>query len=210
MKWRSDVRKKAIYVLAAATFQLGGGVAHAQFPILTDIGVTLTATPTSNLVPGQFVDFTLTVTNYGPQATSLLVLDSSHFTNEIAQFVTNPSECYLVATIADAVEPYAYISWYVAGLPGQTDFLVGETLTCHFQFALSAQAPASWPFTFSVSTFDPDINSANDVGTVTLRRAVAAVSATPVPVLSPATWFLLVVLLAASACRASYVARSSK
>jgi hypothetical protein len=184
--------KRPEYLLAvlALALALGSEVARAQVAISTDIGVTLTATPTTGLSTGQPINLTLTATNYGPTSTSILVLDSSMFTNQFENFVTNPSECYLVGTIVDGTSPSSYVSWYVSGLPGSAPFEAGETLTCHFQFALSAQAPAVVPFSFSVSSYDPDINMSNDIGTVVLQRA-----ADPIPALSSMMLWLLAGLL---------------
>ena len=187
---------KESHALIAFVLAMGVGVAHAQVAIPTDIGVTLTATPTTGLTTGQPISLTLTVTNFGPTSTSILILDSSMFTNQFVNFVTNPSECYLVATVVDGTTSSTYVSWYVSGLPGSPPFVVGETLTCHFQFALSAQAPAVVPFSFSVSSYDPDINPSNDTGTVTLQRAPTAPVA--IPLLSPAMMLLLAALLGVS------------
>jgi len=181
--------KGAMYLLVA----LGAGstgTACGQVALGTDIGVTLTASPTTGVAPGQRISFTLTVANYGPLPAPVLILDSSMFTNQISGFVTNPDECYLVATIVDGTVSSSYVSWFVAGLPGSPDFGVGETLTCHFQFSLSADAPIVWPFSFAVSTYNPDLNPSNDVGTVTLRQRIASV-----PALSSITLMLLAALL---------------
>src|SRR5450432_3489793 len=104
----SDVMRAARRLLIAV-LALACGAPRAQVAIQSDIGVTLTATPTTNLTPGQLVSFTLTVTNYGPLPASILVLDSSMFTDEIAGFITNPDECYLVGTIVDGVVPSSYV-----------------------------------------------------------------------------------------------------
>jgi hypothetical protein len=93
------------------------------------------------------------------------------------------------------VVPFSYVSWYVAGLPGSPDFEVGETLACHFQLSLSAQAPLVWPFSFSVSTYVLDLNPSNDIGTVVLQKTAAASVPTPLPTLSPLSLTLLIGLL---------------
>ena len=93
----------------------------------------------------------MTVTNFGPEPASSLILQSSTFVNEFGQFVTNPNECFLFLTVVDAVPtPYYYVNWPVAinGEPSYPPLAVGETRTCHFQFALTPQAPATTLFSW--------------------------------------------------------------
>ena len=175
-----------VALLLAATLES----ASAQVALDTDVGVTLVAEPTNGMVSGQYIHFTLSATNYGPHPATVLIIESSEFTNQIAGLISDPNECYLVATIVDGTVSSAYVSWYVAGLSGSPNLQVGETRICHFQIALSAFAPPIWSFSFGVSTYDPDLNAANDVGTVTLRQAMR-----PVPTLSKALHAILALLL---------------
>lgn len=182
-------------ILAITAFALSGGrLAHAQLVIPSDIGVTLSATPSTNLVTGQPIDITVSVTNYGPEPAPQIGVVSSTFISEFDQFVTNPSECFLFVTVVDAVPTaYYYINWDVAnvlGVPDSQPLNVGETRTCHFQFALTSRAPAVVRFSFMVSSYFADENPNNDSATVVLQRAVQAV-----PTLSPTTLLLLVSLL---------------
>jgi hypothetical protein len=179
------------YMLAVTTVALaGGGVAHAQIAIPSDIGVTLSAAPNINLVTGQPIDVTISVTNYGPEPAPQIGVVSSTFVNEFGQFVTNPSECFLFVTVVDAVPTaYYYINWDVAnvlGVPGSQPLNVGETRTCHFQFALTSSAPALVRFSFLLSSFFSDVNPNNDSATVILQRAPH-----PIPTLSSPSLLLL-------------------
>jgi len=184
--------------LVAAAFALASGTVRSQEAIPADIGVTLMASPSAGLVTGQPIDITVTVTNHGPEPATFLVLQSSTFVTQFGGFVTNPSECYLYETVVDAFPtPYYYINWTVAnvlGDPGSSAFNAGDVLTCHFQMALTQQAPAVVSFSFGVSSYFTDINPANDNATVVLRRAV-----TQIPALSTPTLLLLIALLLAVA-----------
>lgn len=170
---------------------------QSQEILYTDIGVTLSAAPTTGLRTGQPINVSVTATNYGPTAVPFLELNSSTFVNEFGQFVTNPDECFLFATVVDAVPvAYYYINWDVANVYGQgtPPFDVGESKTCHFQMSLTSAAPMSTTFSFGVSTYFSDIDPSNDVGSVTLVRAPAAPS--QVPATSLSTLVLLFGLIA--------------
>lgn len=185
---------------ALAIFAAAGGVSYAQQIILpSDVGVTLSATPTSDLAPGEPIDMTLTVTNYGPAPITNLELTSSDFVDEL-QFVSEDlQECYLALVVVDTITGsfYYYTEWLVTGLPGQPPFIAGETLICHFQIALTAQASPVLPFSFGLPNFIGDSNPSNDRAAVSLQRVGApAGGAAPVPALSPAMLLLLAGLLA--------------
>jgi len=188
MEWCSKVWALNI----AAAIAVSSNVCKSQEAIPTDIAVSLAANPTNDLVTGQLVDIILTVKNLGPEPARVVILQSSLFTNEFGRFVTNPDECYLVASVLDGASAAYYISWIVAGLPGSMEFQVAETRTCHFQLSLSPLAPASVPFAFELSSYDPDTNRSNNRGSVLLRRA-----ATPAPTLWATTAMLMASLLAA-------------
>ena len=187
------------FMLAVTAFALSGErIAQAQLAIPSDIGVTLSATPSTNLVTGQPIDVTVSVTNYGPQPAPQIGVVSSTFVNEFDQFVTNPNECFLFVTVVDAVPTaYYFINWDVAnvlGVPGSLPLNVGETRTCHFQFALTSRAPALVRFSFLVSSYFTDANPNNDSATVILQRAPR-----PIPTLSPLSLLLLAGFLVLSA-----------
>lgn len=165
--------------------------AQAQIVLPSDVGVTLTVSPSSNLQPSQPIDMTLTVTNYGPAAVPILDLASSVFVDEMYLVSQNVAECYLFLDVADLPNGTAeyLIDWPLAGLGGVLPpFPPGET-TCHFQIALTQSAPSTYSFSFGLPpSYETDPNPTNDVATVTLHRAPSA-PATPVPAVSP--WMLL-------------------
>jgi hypothetical protein len=180
-------------------------VAQAQIVLPSDVGVTLTASPTTNLQPGQPIDMTLTVTNYGPAAVPILVLSSSIFVDEMYVASTNPDECYLLLDVIDLSNGTAEyeLDWTVAGLGGVLPPMpAGLTLTCHFQIALTRSAPSTYNFSFGLPpTYETDPNPSNDRATVTLQRTPAA-RPTSLPALSTMMLCLLAGLNAAFAVRA--------
>jgi hypothetical protein len=166
------------------------------FVLTEDIGVTFSASPTENLVPGQPIDFELTVTNHGDESVDFLALSSSHFVHEI---VSGPSDCGLVTVVADGENFYEFWrTWYVSGAAGGAPLEAGESRTCHFQMALTYEAPVSYPFTFGLPDFFTDPNPDNDRVTLILRRGDLAPVA--VPSLSAYAMLLLVAMLAIAAC----------
>src|SRR5215475_10124641 len=90
-------------LLTAICFALVA-TAHAAAPpinVPSDIAVTLTATPTSNLVPGQRIYFTLTVTNLGPATVNNLVVQSSPIYGEFDPY-TGTVDCQdMIAQVVD-------------------------------------------------------------------------------------------------------------
>jgi hypothetical protein len=182
------------YLLAAAC--LASVTAHATVPpiiVPSDIAVTLTATPTVNLMPDQRIAFTLTVTNLGPATVNDLIVQSSPIYGEF-DLSTGTVDCqYMALEVADNPTDFYYrFVWYLAGFSG--DFPAGETRTCHISFLITAQAPAVTPFTFGLPYYYVDINPSNDSATVFLQRAID-----PIPALSPAMLLLLASMMAATA-----------
>jgi uncharacterized repeat protein (TIGR01451 family) len=155
--------------------------------------VSLSASPSSNLVPGEAITFTVTVTNLGPEPAQYLVLQSSLYTSEYTGFVSDPSECYIFGSVLDGATPAYYVNWSIAnviGIPGSPAFGVGETKTCHLRTSLTSSAPLVGTFSFTVPTYFIDLNPINDTGVVTLTRAL------PPPKPVPATSLLVLALLA--------------
>jgi hypothetical protein len=187
-------------LLCAGAFSLVAASANAQLTIPADIGVTLSADPSTNLATNQSIHITLAVTNYGPDPAPQVGVVSSNFTNEIGQFVTNPDECFLFLTVVDAfLTAYQFINWDVANvlnMPGSKPLEPGETKTCHFQFALTSQAGPVVPFSFGLPSFFSDINPINDQATVLLQRAPPRV--TPAPALS--RWHLVALAMLFALC----------
>jgi hypothetical protein len=188
-------------ILIAATAEL----AHAQIVLPSDVGVTMTASPTTNLQPGQPIDMTLTVTNYGPAAVPILILASSVYVDEMYLVSQNAAECYLVLDVADlanGTEEFL-IQWYVAGLGGVLPPFPPGAITCHFQITLTQSAPSTYSFSFGLPpSYETDPNPANNVATVTLQRAPS-----PPPVLVPALSPAMLTLLAGLLGAIAWVAR---
>jgi hypothetical protein len=192
-------------ILIAATSE----TARAQIFLPSDIGVTLTALPTTNLQPGQPIDMAVTVTNYGPDAVPDLFLVSSIFVDQIYFVSVNADECHWVMTVgdlADGTEEF-FVQWYLAGLDVYPPFPPGST-TCHFQIALTRSAPPTYQFSFGLPpNFEFDSNPANDVATVTLQRA-SPPPPTPLPTLS--TWMLLLLAGLSAGLAANALKRSRR
>ena len=194
-------------ILIAATAE----TAHAQLVLPSDVGVTMTASPTTNLQPGQPIDMTLTVTNYGPAAVPILVLASSVYVDEMYLVSQNAAECYLVLDVADlpnGTEEFL-IQWYVAGLGGVLPPFPAGAITCHFQITLTPSAPSTYSFSFGLPhSFETDPNPSNDRATVVLQRAPP--QPVLVPALSRAMLLLLAGLLAAIAGLAHQASRAGR
>jgi hypothetical protein len=192
-------------ILIAATVE----TAQAQFALPSDVGVTLTASPTTNLQPGQPIDMTLTVTNYGPADVPILFVESSMFADEMYFVSTNWDECLIDEIGADpASGPETFIAeWDLAGfsLWGTLPPFPPGSATCHFQIALTSNAPPIYQFSFGLSALEPDPNPTNDVATVTLQRAPAP-PPTPLPTLS--TWMLLLLAGLSAGLAANALKRS--
>jgi hypothetical protein len=178
------------YLLISCAFAAGS--AHAGFALTSDVGVTLSASPTTQLTTGEPINFTMTVTNYGPDPIPVVEVMSSMWLNQIFPISYDPSECTLIVSVLDGVTPSYSMSWIIAGLPGEPVFAANETRTCHFSLSLTAAAPAVTPFSFGLPSFITDLNPDNDAVTVLLQRAIDAI-----PTLSSMMLWLLAGLLAA-------------
>jgi len=168
---------------------------RAQQQIPADIGVTMTASPSTGLHTGQVIDITLTATNSGPDPADQLELESSWFYHEFAITQIDLVACYQFGGAMSESEPHPWFVafWILSGVPGtgMQPLAVGETRTCYFQLVLMADAPAVTPFTFGVSTYFSDINPSNNSATVYLRRAVPSI-----PLLGMSGMLLLVMMVA--------------
>ena len=166
--------------------------AHAVPPpiiVPSDIAVTLAAAPTTNLVPGQRIDLTLTATNLGPATVQDLIVQSSPIYGDLS---IDKVDCQdMAAEVVDAEpHPYYLLNWFLAGAIS-ADFPAGETRTCHIGFSITAQASAVTPFSFGLPYYYVDMNPSNDTATVFLQRRVDSV-----PALSPMMLGLLALVLA--------------
>jgi hypothetical protein len=161
---------------------VAGLSAFAQVQAQTDISVELTAQPSSGLVPGQPIVFTLSATNHGPLPVDdyTFAIFSSDIYNEFdPSYGSTDCQGYAVFITDGDGFSYATISWSPTflDLPALE---VGETRSCHITLALSISAPAVWSFSFGVAEFFDDINPSNNVSTVILRRGDVAPVAVPV------------------------------
>ncbi|GAA0722092.1 hypothetical protein [Dokdonella soli] len=186
-------------LVAATVWAIVTNVAQAQIVIPSDIGVTLSVTPSTNLAPGEQMNVTLSVTNYGPERVDVFSLRSSDILDALS-LVRNSNDCALhtyLFTDPTGRPTSSLLQWNVTLGGGPTFFNVGETITCHFKLALAAQAPQSLSLSFGFPFF-ADINPDNDTASVQLQRA-AVLPPAPIPVLSPVTQWLLAGLLVATA-----------
>ena len=157
----------------------------------SDVSVTLSASQSESLRPGEPLLLTVSATNYGPAPLTHFPISSVHFHDEFDTSVGG-SDCLLGVAVVDDGTPYSY---YFVWDPAQDSALqVGETRYCHITMALSAQAPPITELTFGLPTFYLDPNPSNDRQTVFLRRALDSI-----PTTSHQTLLILAGLLATSA-----------
>ncbi|TAH44468.1 MAG: hypothetical protein EYC71_08850 [Gammaproteobacteria bacterium] len=182
-----------VALLLASTHVTAG---YVEIP--ADVSMHLSADPDQDLVTGQPITFTLAVTNHGPEPVSVLVASSSPFTNEFV-LSSGTTDCKdLGLVVVDGQSFYYYYDW----VPTSTGPLaVGETRSCHVTLSLSAQAPDTWTFYFSIPVFYVDLDPSNNSSSVTLRRGSPTAHA--VPALSPLMLFLLALLTATSGAMAA-------
>ncbi len=181
--------------LAVLLALLGMVPAQAQVDVPADISVGLSADPSTGLVPGEPIVFTLSATNHGPGPADYLVLVSSDFVDEI-DLGYGSTDCHGLGLIVSDGETYHYnYAWLLTLFDGTLP--AGSTRTCHLTLRLSAQVPAIWTFGFALADLYQDINPSNNSATVILQRA--ADGAVPIPALSSALLILLAGLLAVTA-----------
>jgi len=145
--------------------------------VLSDVSVTFTAVPTSGLVVGQPIDFTLTVTNIGPNQINDLLVESSNFVFEFGAFSQVTGDCFLLTRVSDTTTGFFYnLDWFVTGSStGSKPLAVGQTVTCHFRTSLSSSAPTTTLFSFGLPSYYTDVNPANSRATVTLQEVLPVV-----------------------------------
>lgn len=167
-----------------------------DFDLPYDVGVTLTASPTDGLLPGQPVDMTLSVTNNGTGELPTVLVTSSVYVDEMKFVSVNADECFLFVVVGDlAGGSYDYRTEWWVSLPDLSPPIAGgETRVCHFQIAMTELAPATYMFSFGLPDSFHDPDPSNDRATVVLHRAAAA--PTPVSTLSVAMLWLLTALFA--------------
>jgi hypothetical protein len=189
---------RATGILLAVSLILGWATVAAagDWQLPSDVGVTLIASPTTGLLPGQPIDVTFSVSNLGSEELPVIFTMSSVYVDEMQLITVNPDECFLYVLVGDlAGGGYDYrIVWEPASPDFAPPLAPGETRVCHFQIALGASAPASYDFSFGLPDFFHDPNPSNDRATVVLHRA--AVAPAQVPMLSVVMLWLLAVLSA--------------
>jgi hypothetical protein len=167
-----------------------------DFELPYDVDVTLTASPTDDLVPGQPIDMALSVTNNGTGDLSTVLVTSSVYVDEMKFVSVNADECFLFVVVGDlAGGGYDYrTEWWVSLPDLSPPIAAGETRVCHFQIALTELAPATYTFSFGLPDSFHDPDPSNDRATVVLHRAAGV--PTQVPTLSVAMLWLLAALSA--------------
>ena len=181
-----------LVLLCIAASAWGGSVV-----IPSDVAVHLVAEPNSELVTGQPVVFTLSVTNHGPEIVPTFVATSSQFTSEF-NLGLGTSDCqHLGLVVADGKTVYYSYNW-IPTFGGPIG--IGETRTCHLTLPVGSAAPDMWTFGLYLPSSYQDLNPANNVSVVTLRRGVD--SARAIPTLSSFALLSLAILLVAAAASA--------
>jgi len=156
--------------------------------IPSDVSVALSASPTTDLAPGQIIDFTLSFTNHGSEPIAFLSLHSNDFLSEY-DLSKNSNDCVLTVVTVDGD---TFFEYYYSWLPTLfAEIAPGETRVCHFKSALSASAPPVVALTFRLGGDLVDQNPSNDAATVYLRRRLESI-----PFLSVATGLTLIGLIA--------------
>jgi hypothetical protein len=163
----------------------------------SDVSVSLNAEPTTGLHTGDWVTFTVSVTNRGPEPVNQLTSVSSFFVDELDVSIGTVGACEgpLGVAVSDFIGGYEYwISWdpVTSTDPALTTLDVGETRTCQFSMPLTRAAPDSYPFSFGLAGFLSDLDPSDDTATVVLNRAPSGVNAASVPALSLSALGLLI------------------
>jgi|SRR5579859_7735409 len=163
----------------------------------SDVSVSLSASPSTNLQPGQAVTLTITVTNNGPSVlTNFGVQSSNAYPNQIDVSRLNTDCSSVVTEVVDGSSGYWYVEvWYPTDSSPSTQsdwpLAVGESRSCHMTISLAPTSPDSVPFDFQLGSLWNDPNPSNNVGGVVLQRAPVVV-----PALSTSMQIALTFLLA--------------
>lgn len=161
--------------------------------IPSDISTTVTATPQTDLQPGQMVTFTVSITNHGPAPVDSLLITGPQVYDQLFFPTGSWNDCGMFVNVVDLIDTsYWNTIWHPAS-PFAPALAAGETRICHLQLALTSTAPATMPVSFGLPQFIIDQNPANDRATVLLAKPIS-----PVPGLSPIALMLLTSLLLGS------------
>jgi hypothetical protein len=162
-----------------------------SIPLYTDVSVTFSAHPTSNLATNDLVTFSVSVTNNGPVPVDFVVFGGPDIFGELYQPNFEWTDCILTVTGDGAFGPFWSLEYYPAGALGTNPMAVGETRTCQFILGISASFPQAYSFTMRLSNAFTDVDPTNDQATVRLTRVVPVI-----PALSDWTMLLLCVVVA--------------
>ncbi|HET9033926.1 MAG TPA: hypothetical protein VFN25_13610 [Dokdonella sp.] len=178
-------------LLLVSVFAVAPPPAFSQGTIPSDVAITMTATPSDNLSPGELISFVITATNLGPAAVPVLPMISSQFIDEFDLGPGGSSNCPGIALqVADGKYFFYNLVWD----PTITAPLAaGETRVCELKFSLTEAAPEILPFTFGIYESWVDLNEANNSATVILRRGDMA--PVTLPMLSPGALMVLLGML---------------
>jgi hypothetical protein len=175
-------------------------------PLPSDLAVTFTAEPDTNLLAGQPIALSLSITNLGTEPLDRFALVSSPMVGELWVRRMESGCDGMAGAIVDLEDSsYFLLSWHISEYLGTGPLPAGETRTCRMSAYLTPTAPPSTSFSFELSSNSTDPNPSNNVGTVVLGRAFVGV-----PMLSPIVLALLAVLLAACAGRVARRPRAAR
>ncbi len=180
-----------IYLLASF-FAVASPSSFSQGTIPSDVAISMTATPTDNLDPGELISFVITATNLGPEPVSVLPMISSQFIDEFDLGPGGSSNCPGIALLVSDGKYFFYQFVWTPTLAGPP-LGVGETRRCELNFSLTAAAPEVLPFTFGIVQSWIDLNESNNSATVILRRG--AIAPVTLSMLSPGVLMLLLGML---------------
>jgi hypothetical protein len=182
---------RLLFVLLASVLFSSMALA-GTVPLPSDVSVTLTATPTSNLAPGDSIVFTMTVTNNGPSSLSAFSIVGPQISTQFYYPTTSWNDCNLITITGDSTNgPFWIPEWNPTGPIGEDPMAVGEIRVCHFTLTVAPTFPPGYPFTIRLGTLWTDPNSSNNSATVLLQRAID-----PIPALSSTMLLILAGLLA--------------
>jgi hypothetical protein len=156
-----------LFVSAPVTAQDGNIV------LPTDIAIHASAAPVSTIGVDQPVDVAVEVVNLGPQAISILSVQTGDILDRLS-YVAGSADCPLhVVTYVNGsdVPVRRVLRWDAVMMPPMLG--VGDTVACHFQLTLAPHAPQTVALTLAMPSFS-DIDIENDTAHIVLSRAVAA------------------------------------